>query len=63
MRGNDLKITIQANADDDTLFDVKTVLDTAIVDEQTVAKAADLTDNGFVKFKTSATLAITAATP
>lgn len=63
VRGNDLKITIQANADDDTLFDVKTVLDTAIVDEQTVAKAADLTDNGFVKFKTSATLAITAATP
>ena len=38
VRGNDLKITIQANADDDTLFDVKTVLDTAIVDEQTVAK-------------------------
>ena len=63
VRGNDLKITIQANADDDTLFDVKTVLDTAVVDEQTVAKAADLTDNGFVKFKTSATLAITAATP
>ena len=38
VRGNDLKITIQANADDDTLFDVKTVLDTAVVDEQTVAK-------------------------
>lgn len=62
-RGNDLKITIQANADDDTLFDVKTVLGTAFVDEQTVAKAADLVQNDFVKFKTSATLAITAATP
>ena len=45
VRGNDLKITIQANADDDTLFDVKTVLDTAIVDEQTVATAADLVAN------------------
>ena len=63
VRGNDLKITIQVNADDETLFDVKTVLDTAIVDEQTVAKAADLTANDFVKFKTSATLAVTAAPP
>ena len=53
VRGNDLKITIQANADDDTLFDVKTVLDTAVVDEQTVAKAADLTDNGFVLLSSS----------
>lgn len=63
LRGNDLKITIQVNADDDTLFDVKTVLDTAIVDEQTVAKAADLIANDFVTFKTTATLAVTAATP
>ena len=63
VRGNALKITVQVNADDDTLFDVKTVLDTAVVDEQTVAKAADLIANDFVKFKTSATLAVTAATP
>ncbi len=63
IRGNDLKITIQVNADDDTLFDVKTILDTAVVDEQTVAKATDLIANDFVKFKTSATLAATAATP
>lgn len=63
IRGNDLKISIQVNADDDTLFDVKTILDTAIVDEQTVAKAADLVANDYVKFKTSATLAATAATP
>lgn len=63
IRGNDLKITIQVNADDDTLFDVKTILDTAVVDEQTVAKAEDLLTNDFVTFKTSATLAATAATP
>lgn len=62
-RGNDLKIIIQANADDDTLFDVKTVLDTAVVDEQTVAKADDLTANDFVKFKASAALEATAAAP
>ena len=63
IRGNDLKVTIQVNADDEALFDVKTVLDTAVVDEQTVAKAADLNANGFVKFKADAELAITVATP
>lgn len=63
VRGNALKITIQKNPDDDTLFDVKTILDTTVVDEQTVAKAADLTANDFVKFKTTATLAVTASTP
>ncbi len=63
VRGNDLKITVQVNADDDTLFDVKTVLDAAVVDEQTVATVADLAANDFVKFKASATLAVTAATP
>ena len=63
VRGNDLKITIQVNADDDTLFDVRTMLDTAVVDEQTVRAAADLLPNDFVKFKASATLAATAANP
>lgn len=63
VRGNDLKITIQKNVDDTTLFDVKTVLGTSVVDEQTVAKAADLTDNSYVKWKSGATLAVTAATP
>lgn len=63
IRGNDLKIMIQVNADDTTLFDVKTILDTEILDEQTVANAADLLPNDFVKFKASATLAVTAATP
>ncbi len=63
IRGNDLKIAIQINADDETLFDVKTVLDTAVVDEQTVEKAADLSANDFVKFKADAELAVTAATP
>lgn len=63
VRGNALKIVIQKNADDESLFDVKTVLDTVVVDEQTVAKAADLNENKFVKFKAGATLAVTAATP
>jgi hypothetical protein len=63
VRGNDVKIVIQKNADNEKLFDVKTVLDGDIVDEQTVENAAELVANDFVKFKTSATLAVTAATP
>ena len=63
VRGNDLKIVIQVNADDDTLLDVKTLLDLAVVDEQTVASAADLKVNKFVEFKTDATLTATAAAP
>ncbi len=61
IRGNDLKIAIQVNADDDTLFDVKTVLDTAVVDEQTVGSVAELAANDFVRFKASAALEATAA--
>lgn len=63
IRGNDLKIVIQKNADDDTLFDVKTVLGTIVVDEQTVAEPNELTANKFVKWKSGITLAVTAATP
>jgi len=62
VRGNDIKITIQENADDASLFDVKTVVGTTVVDEQTVAKAADLVANKFVTWK-DAELTVTAATP
>lgn len=61
-RGNDLKIVIQANADDTKKFDVITYLGTVKVDAQTVAKAADLVANDYVVFKTDATLAVTAST-
>lgn len=63
VRGNDLKIVIAANADDETLFDVTTILGSTVVDEQTVATAADLADNDYVKFNASSELALTAATP
>lgn len=63
IRGNDLKITIQKNVDDETMFDVKTVLGTSVVDEQTVKKADNLMNNEYVKWKSGATLAVTAATP
>ena len=63
VRGNDLKIAVQVNADDETLFDVKTILGTDVVDEQTVAKADDLADNKFLKWKSGITLEAAAAIP
>lgn len=66
-RGNDIKIVIQKNADDETLFDVKTYLTTgdvsAEMDSQTVAKASDLEDNDFAVWKKDAELSETAGTP
>lgn len=63
IRGNDLKIIIQQNADDESLFDVKTVLGTKTVDEQTVSKMEELTENKYVSWKSDATLELTASTP
>lgn len=62
-RGNDIQIAVQANVDDESLFDVQTWLDGSEVDSQTVATAADLKDNDYVKFDKTAELAITAAEP
>jgi len=63
IRGNDIKIVIQKNADDASKFDVKTILGTTVVDTQTVAAVGDLVANDFVKFKSGAVLAVTASTP
>ena len=45
------------------MFDVKTLLETVTVDEQTVSSAEDLTDNHYVKWKTEAVLEATAGMP
>lgn len=63
VRGNDLKIIIQVNADDETAFDVKTMLDASVVDGQTVKTAKELRANDFVRFKDDAELTETAAAP
>ncbi len=63
VRGNDLKIAVQVNTDDETLFDVKTILGTEVVDEQTVADAGSLADNKFLKWKSGITLEVAAAVP
>lgn len=62
VRGNDLKIVIRKNIDDETKFDVLTYLDAAQVDVQSVATAQELIANDFVTFKSDAVLAETAAT-
>ena len=61
-RGNDIKIVIQANVDESSKYDVKTYLGDVLVDEQTVASAAELKVNDFVTFKTDASLSVTAGT-
>ena len=61
-RGNDLKIAIAANVDEPTHFDVKLYFGAVLVDEQTVATAADLVDNEYVTYKKDATLAATVGT-
>ena len=64
VRGNDLKITIAKNVDESTKFDVKVYMETALVFEQiAVASMADLTENDFVDWKSTATLSATAASP
>ncbi|OOM82329.1 phage tail sheath protein [Clostridium puniceum] len=63
IRGNDLKIIIVANVDDNNKFDVSTLIDTTLIDTQTVAQASDLKSNDFVDFNVNATLAVTAGAP
>lgn len=59
IRGNDIKIVIQKNVDDNTKFDVSTYIGTKEVDLQTVSNASELTENDFVTFK-DVELAVTA---
>lgn len=62
-RGNDLKIAVQTNADDEGKYDVTTYFDTTAVDVQTVAAASELTANDYVTFKKEAALTPTASKP
>lgn len=63
VRGNDIRIVVQVNADDESFFDVKTILGTDVVDEQTVADAGELKNNRFLKWKSGITLEAVAAIP
>lgn len=59
-RGNDLKVVIQKNIDNESKFDVTLYLGTTKVDAQTVASAAELVANDFVTWVSDATLEETA---
>lgn len=59
-RGNDIKIVIEKNVDDEIKFNVKTLLDNKVIDEQIVSTAAELINNDYVEFKTDVTLAVNA---
>ncbi len=62
IRGNDLLTIIQTNIDDESQFDVSTLISTKLVDKQTVTTASELKDNDFVNWKNAA-LELTAGTP
>lgn len=56
-RGNAILLVIQKNVEDESRFDVKTLIDMTVMDTQTVANASELEDNDFVVFKKDADLA------
>lgn len=63
IRGNDLKIIVAVNVDNADKYDVSTLLDSVVVDTQTVTDASVLVDNDFVVFKKNASLSVTASMP
>ena len=63
VRGNDLMIVVQVNADNEDMFDVKTILGTAVVDEQTVSNGNELVGNKYVNWKQDIILEAAAGIP
>lgn len=58
-RGNDIRIVISKNIDDETKYDVITYLGTKEVDKQTIKQVGELVDNDYVTF-TMESLQVTA---
>ncbi|HBY2779768.1 TPA: phage tail sheath family protein [Clostridioides difficile] len=56
IRGNDLKIVVTTNIDDNTKFDVVTLLDNKKVNTQIAKVITDLQDNDYITWKKDATL-------
>ncbi|HFQ8015879.1 TPA: phage tail sheath family protein [Clostridioides difficile] len=56
IRGNDLKIVVTTNIDDNTKFDVVTLLDNKKVDTQIAKVITDLEDNDYITWRKDATL-------
>lgn len=62
-RGNDIKISIAENIDNPDTYDVSTYVESSLVDTQNVSTAADLVENDYVIFKSSASLAAQTGVP
>ncbi|HBF0343528.1 phage tail sheath family protein [Clostridioides difficile] len=56
IRGNDLKVIVTTNIDDNAKFDVVTLLDNKKVDTQIAKVITDLQDNDYITWKKDATL-------
>lgn len=63
LRGNDLKIVVQKNVDNQSKFDVLVFLGTTQLDTQTVEHGNELIDNDFVVWKKDLKLELTAGLP
>lgn len=62
-RGNDLKVAIEVNIDDDSKYDVITYLGASQKDVQTVSSASELVNNDWVTWKSGIELEPTAGMP
>ena len=60
IRGNDLSVVISTNVNDVSMFDVKLLLESTVIDTQVVSSATQLVDNDFVVWVKDASLAVTA---
>ncbi len=60
IRGNDLKVIVQSNVDDESKFDVSLYIDSVKVDSQSVGNASELIDNDYVTWVKGANLVSTA---
>lgn len=63
VRGNDIWVMVQADPDTEGVYDVSTVVDGTIVDEQSVTEITDLTGNSWVAFSGSGSFEDTAGLP
>ncbi|MNO22872.1 Phage tail sheath protein [compost metagenome] len=62
-RGNDLKVVVQTTIDDSSKFDVKTLLDNAVVETQVVANIAGLKSNDWIVWGGTGALTASAGAP
>ncbi|MFC3802712.1 phage tail sheath family protein [Cohnella sp. GCM10012308] len=63
VRGNDLSIAIAVNVDDNSKYDVSTLLSGTVVNKQTVASIAGLVSNNWIDWSGTGALAASAGAP